>query len=236
MSYCVNCGVELNDDLTFCPLCNTPVINPSVIPLPDEEKPSAFPKEKGQVDVVKRKDLAILLSIVLSSTAVTCALLNFFVFNHVLWSIPIIGICVVVWVLMIPAVIYTKFTLYWSFFLDGIAVSCYLYALTFLTDSTDWFLYLGMPIVILLTLLIEIFLFLIVHLPVSFVTTALYLFAEIPVFCVCLELLIRNFIEKALGISWSAIVLTICSIIIIALITLLSRVRLRNAVRRRLHF
>lgn len=235
MSYCVNCGVELNDDLTFCPLCNTPVYNPSANPFP-EDSITAFPKEKGQVDVVKRKDLAILLSIVLSSTAITCALLNIFVFNHVLWSIPIIGICGVIWVLMIPAVIYTKFTLYCSFFLDGIAVGCYLYALTFLTQSNEWFLYLGLPIVIILTLLIEIFLFLCIHLPMSFITTALYLFAEIPIFCVCLELLIDNFIGNSLGLSWSAIVLTICAIIDIALITLLSRVRLRNAVRRRLHF
>jgi len=235
MSYCVNCGVELNDDLTFCPLCNTPVYNPSANPV-SAQKPTAFPKEKGQVDVVKRKDLAILLSIVLISTAITCALLNFFVFNHVLWSIPIIGICGVIWVLMIPAVIYTKFTLYWSFFLDGIAVGCYLYALTFLTANREWFLYLGLPIVIVLTLFIEIFLFLCIRLPMSFITTALYLFAEIPLFCVCLELLIDNFIGNSLGLSWSAIVLTICGIIVIALITLLSRVRLRNAVRRRLHF
>ena len=28
MSYCVNCGVELESSLTECPLCNTPVINP----------------------------------------------------------------------------------------------------------------------------------------------------------------------------------------------------------------
>lgn len=235
MSYCVNCGVELNDDLTFCPLCNTPVINPSALPR-SSEKPSAFPKEKGQVDVVKRKDLAILLSIVLSSTAITCALLNLFVFQNYLWSIPIIGICVIIWVLMIPAVIYTKFTLYASFFLDGIAVGCYLYALTFLTKSNEWFPFLGLPIVILTTLFLEIFLFLIIHLPVSFLTTALYLFAEIPVFCICLELLIRNFIHRPMKLTWSAIVLTICGIIVIALITVLSRARLRNAVRRRLHF
>lgn len=235
MSYCVNCGVELNEDLTFCPLCNTPVVNPVAHPV-SVPAHSAFPKEKGQVDVVKRKDLAILLTIVLSSTALTCGLLNLFVFNHMLWSIPIIGVCVVLWVLAIPAVIYTKFTLYSSFFLDGIAVGFYLYALTYITDGNQWFFSLAMPIVILLTLLLEIFLFLCIHLPLSSLTTALYIFAEIPIFCICLELLIDNFIGSALRLSWSAIVLTICAIIIIALITVLSRSRLRNEVRRRLHF
>ena len=28
MSYCVNCGVELDGSLQACPLCNTQVINP----------------------------------------------------------------------------------------------------------------------------------------------------------------------------------------------------------------
>ena len=28
MSYCVNCGVELDASATKCPLCDTPVYNP----------------------------------------------------------------------------------------------------------------------------------------------------------------------------------------------------------------
>lgn len=28
MSYCVNCGVELDSTASFCPLCRTPVVNP----------------------------------------------------------------------------------------------------------------------------------------------------------------------------------------------------------------
>ena len=28
MSYCVNCGVELDPSAGICPLCHTPVVNP----------------------------------------------------------------------------------------------------------------------------------------------------------------------------------------------------------------
>lgn len=28
MSYCVNCGVELSEELRSCPLCQTPVYHP----------------------------------------------------------------------------------------------------------------------------------------------------------------------------------------------------------------
>ena len=89
MSYCVNCGVELEKSLQECPLCHTPVINPV-----EQNKalpPSPYPTNKGQVEVVKRKDLGILLSVVLSATSITCLLLNLLVFDSSLWSLAVIG-------------------------------------------------------------------------------------------------------------------------------------------------
>lgn len=234
MSYCVNCGVELDETLKQCPLCNTWVINPKAVPNLDAVPP--FPTQRGQVDSVKRKDLAIFLTIVLISTAATCFLLNLLIFNFSAWSIPIIGICALLWVFAIPAIIYTKMSLYWSLFLDGIAVGAYLYLLTNLTADNDWFFILALPITALVTLLIEVLLFLLLHFRISFLTTAVYLFAELAILCAGLELLIDHFLSGELSLSWSAIVITVCVIIIIALLTVLSRSRLRNAVRRRLHF
>ena len=69
MSYCVNCGVELDASAKKCPLCDTPVYNPKA-PEP-EKQPSPFPREKGQVEVVKRKDLGVLLTVIVLATAVT---------------------------------------------------------------------------------------------------------------------------------------------------------------------
>ena len=65
---------------------------------------------------------------------------------------------------------------------------------------------------------------------------ALYIFVEIAALCVAVELLIRRFLSLPLLLTWSAVVLTACAIIAAALITILSRKRLRSAVRRRLHF
>ena len=105
MSYCVNCGVELDASATKCPLCDTPVYNPKA-PEPSTQ-PSPFPKEKGQVEVVKRKDLGVLLTVIVLATAVTCGLLNALVFRSSLWSLAVIGVFLVLWVIMIPVVIYT---------------------------------------------------------------------------------------------------------------------------------
>lgn len=231
MSYCVNCGVELDSSLPSCPLCNTPVIHPGQL-----RQTSPYPLERGHVETVKRKDLGILLTIVLSATSIGCALLNLFVFNNSLWSLLIIGICIILFVLSIPAVIYTKQPIYLSLLLDGVAIGAYLYMITYLTASDRWFWQLAVPIVALATLLAEMLALCIRKLPVSIIATALYIFAEAAVLCIGIELFIDRYLGKPLSPSWSAIVLTVCGIIVIALITLLSKRRLRDAVRRRLHF
>lgn len=234
MSYCVNCGVELETSLTDCPLCNTPVVNPNELAV--LQKASPYPKDKGQVEAVKKKDVGILISVVLGAASVSCLLLNLLVFNESLWSLLIIGICVILFVLAIPAVIYTKLPIYLSLLFDGMSVAIYLYMISFLTPSTDWFWQLALPIVILVTVLVEFFTFFLKLFGASFLTTSLFLFAESAILCVGIELLIRRFNEESLVLSWSAVVLTACGIIIIALVTMLSKRRLRDAVRRRLHF
>ena len=58
MSYCVNCGVELDKTCSVCPLCNTKVINPNQ-PV-DTVSPKPYPVNKGYVDSGIRKETAIL--------------------------------------------------------------------------------------------------------------------------------------------------------------------------------
>lgn len=234
MSYCVNCGVELDASLKSCPLCHTPVINPNE--LQNKKPASPYPAVQGQVDTVKRRDLALLSVIVLTATALSCLLLNLFVFSGSPWSLYIIGACLVLFVLFLPAFLITRLPVYISLLFDGIAIGVYLYMISFNTADNRWFFRLALPIVALLTILVEIFTLLHRCLPVSFVTTTLYLFVELAVLCVGIELLINHYFHTPLHLVWSAIVLTICSVIVIMLITILCIGRLREALRRRLHF
>lgn len=234
MSYCVNCGVELETSLKVCPLCHTPVINPNE--LKEAMSHSPYPTEKGKVDVVKRKDFGILTSIVLIAASLCCLLLNLFVFPGSPWSLFIIGACLVLFVLVFPAVIYTKLPIYISLLFDGVAIGIYLYLISFNTASAEWFWHLALPIVALSTILVEIFTLLLRSFSVSFLATSLYFFIETGVLCLGIELLIRHYLKQPLHLTWSAIVLTVCSVIAVLLITLLSIRRFRDAVRRRLHF
>ena len=55
MSYCVNCGVELDKTCGSCPLCNTPVYNPNQ-PV-DTESVKPFPVQKGTTELAKRHEI-----------------------------------------------------------------------------------------------------------------------------------------------------------------------------------
>lgn len=235
MSYCVNCGVELDASAKICPLCNTPVINPSFLEQ-EASKERSFPQEKGQVEVVRRKDLGILVSSVVFATALTCGILNALVFRGVLWSPAVIGVCAIIWVMLLPALFCTRLPVYAALLLDGITVALYLYMLTFQTGTAGWFWGLGLRITLFATAVAEAFTFCIRRLPRSFLTVSLYLFTAVGVLCLGLEMLIDAYVSDAIRLGWSAVVLTVCAILDIAVITLLSRQRLRNEIRRRLHF
>lgn len=234
MSYCVNCGVELDGSLKDCPLCNTPVINPKE--LANVQKKSPFPKEKVPVEMVKRKDIGILITIVLLSTAITCGCLNFFVFNDNSWSVTVVGACLLFWVILFPVIIYPKLNIYFSVMFDGAAALVYLYLITWLTSSNEWFYELGASLVFFITILVMVFIFCMRRFPKSILATALYTITALGVLCVGIEILVDWHLYHTIIFKWSAIVATVCFIIDIALITLLSVRRLRNAVRRRLHF
>ena len=233
MSYCVNCGVELESSLMACPLCHTPVMNPRE--LNKETPPSPYPTDKGQVEVVKRKDLGILLTVVLSATAGTCLLLNLLVFNSSLWSLLVIGSCLCLCVFTFPAIFYSKMPVYLTLLADGVSVVIFLFLITFMTNTDLWFWLLGLPVVALITVMAELFALLAKFIPFTVLSCAFYLFVGIPAFCVILELLIKHMLDQPYRITWSAVVLTVCVIIDFALVTILAKKRLRNEVRRRLH-
>lgn len=235
MSYCVNCGVELDATAKSCPLCGTPVINPNEIgKITDGSMP--FPANKGQVEPVKRKDMGILLSMMVLATAVVCGILNALVFQENMWSLTVLGACVVLWVFLEPAVFSVRQSVYLSLLYDGAAVVFLLYMITFLGNEDGWFWGLGIPLTALVTGVAEIFSLCVRKLPRSFLTVSLYFLTAAGLLCMGIELLIVRYVYCSIFLSWSAVVLTVCGVLDIAIITMLSRSRLRDAVRRRMHF
>lgn len=237
MSYCVNCGVKLEQSLKTCPLCHTPVINPNEIKnIEQKENFTPFAETKGEVEPMTKKDGALWLTIVFFSTAITCLILNFTLFQHNLWSIPVSGACTLLWIFFCPRMFSNKMPLYLNLIQSAVGIILYEYVLTFLTTSDRWFYELALPITLFALILLGIFCFLYIFISKSLLSTVFYFFVEVGLFCIEIERFIDQFRGAPLEIGWSAIVFSVCAVISIALIAIMSIRRLRNAVRRRLHF
>lgn len=234
MSYCVNCGVELHPTANKCPLCNTKVINPNC-PV-DQTSPTPYPNTRGQVDTVSKSDSIILLSAIFGSTALACGLLNIFILKQNVWSVYIIGACIMLWICIVPALAICKLPYYVNLLLDGAAVSIYIYLISLQFPESDWFMRFAFPIVAILDMLLILFVYCRRTISSSILVSGIYLCIGIGIYCVFIDFMIHLYFFNESAISWSAIVLSCCVVTSIVLITIVTRSKLRDEVRRRVHF
>ena len=154
MSYCVNCGVELDVTATACPLCNTKIYNPNQPPATDVPPPYAT--VKGYTEPVKKKEFTILVSTVLIVTSLVCFFLNQFVIQYGHWSYYVVGICAMLWIFMVPVFFPQKTNIYLHLLLNGIIIALFLGMISYLHPNNHWYEHIALPIVGLGTLLLEI--------------------------------------------------------------------------------
>lgn len=236
MSYCVNCGVELESSIKKCPLCETPVLNPNEL----QDNVAAllqgtpFPDKVGQVEPIRRKDMAIVLTVILACTAVSCLLLNYLVWNPNQWSLLVLGFCGLLWVFLVPPLLIKNLKKRIMALINGVMVCIYIGLIGIFTDSSEWVVDLGIPIALTVLILVEILLT-VAKYKSSFPVLAGMIFMEIAVLCIGIELLVARALNHPLGIKWSAVVLAVCTVITGALIAMFSRRRVRNEIKRRFH-
>lgn len=234
MSYCVNCGVELDATAKACPLCHTKIYNPQQPPATDI--PTPYPTIKGSTESVKRTEFTILMSIILITTAIVCVLLNLFTIQIGKWSFYVVGICAMLWVFMLPHFFPKKRNISTNLALDGLSIALFLALVSWMHPGNQWYPHIALPIVILGTLLLEI-IFSFSHYRKSsmIVMTAVWV-AAIGIICVATEMVIDLHLYESFYLTWSAIVLTCCIAIDIILVTIRLREGLRAEIRRRMHF
>ena len=207
MSYCVNCGVELDETASFCPLCHTPVYNPNQ-PV-NEAAPKPFPTERKEVPPSSKLPIAILISTVLASVAVCCGILNLFLKTQHTWSLYVIGAAIMLWIWTVPPLLHhKKDTFRLQLLADVLAIAVYVSLIAVDLDGWDWYLHLSSIALVI---------------------------GSSGVFTLGVEGLIDGYLHGSWSPSWSLIVLAICVILLIPLIVIRRVPSLREEVRRRFH-
>lgn len=233
MSYCVNCGVELDSTAEFCPLCQTPVYNPRQ-PV-DRTGPTPFPTERGEVSLAARWEVAVLISAMLGSVAVCCALLNLFLRTSHIWSLYVIGAAAMLWVFAVPPLLWRRLPLLVMTLLDVAAIGLYLLLIAWELDGLNWYVHLALPIVALLGVLTLILVQLLRNQRRSILSSIALIIGSVGVFVVGLELLGDLYVHGVWQPTWSLVVLIVTVALEIPLMVVRRVPGLREEVRRRFH-
>ncbi len=234
MSYCVNCGVELDGTAHACPLCQTPVMNPRQ-PV-DTFSPPPFPTRRKEVPPVSKRILAVLLSAMLASAAVCCGVLNLVLKPELHWSVFVIGAAIMVWIWLVPPLLLRGIPLPVRLLLDIVAVGLYVYLISRdVRGGTGWFLGLALPI-ILTGGAVVLFLGLVLQNGkrsiLSGITIVIGAAGAVSFFA---ELFVDRWLYQCWTPEWSLIVVTICAALIVPLIIVRRVPSLREEARRRFH-
>lgn len=233
MSYCVNCGVELDATASFCPLCHTPVFNPAQEV--DAVAPTPFPTRREEVTEGDRKATAMLVSAMLMSVALCCGVLNLFFRTEHIWSLYVIGAAVMLWVWAVPPLLMGGRLLVVRLGLDVLAVAVYVFLISVDLNGGSWYWALALPIILLggagllfLGLLLR-------GGRRSILTSVTLVIGTVGVFLFGVELFIDRFVLGHWQPGWSLIVLMVCLALVIPLIVVRRVPSLREEVRRRFH-
>ncbi len=234
MSYCVNCGVELDRTRSSCPLCSTKVYNPNQ-PV-DMVSPTPYPKNMGASEQVDSRELLSLLTIILVTASVVCGGLNWLVFDRTRWSLYVIGIFVQLWVYLLPAFMREKLNHFLAIGLDGAVTALFVGMIAILHPGQGWYPEIALPIILLGTVLFEVFYLFTIRMKTSRLTKFIIVFAIIAVVCVSVQVLTGFHFNRHIRLTWSAVVLACCLAIDVILLALRHHKGARNELRKRMHF
>ncbi len=233
MSYCVNCGVELDDTAQSCPLCHTPVLNPNK-PV-DMWGPKPFPTEKGEVPPVSRWELALLISAMLLSVSVCCGVLNLFLRPDRGWSLYIIGASVMLWIWFVPPLLLRRMHICLRLGFDVLAIALYVFLISVDLNGSDWYWHLALPIILLGGAILLCLALIFRGGKRSILTTTTLIIGAVGLFLLGVELFVDHFLTGGWQPGWSLIVVTVCVALVIPLVIVRRVPSLREEVRRRFH-
>ncbi len=237
MSYCVNCGVELDPSLKSCPLCSTPVINPNDrIDIADMNILPTYPPDDAATVVRKlRYFAALLISIILLVPTLLCPLCNFIITGKLTWSLFVIHSVIYAWFLIVPPIFLKNNVFAKCVWIDFAATTVFLILMNHLTTpDRNWFAYIAFPIMlyIMLGIYFSGLLYRNTHRVFSVILICLVL---VGIFSVMLEYLILSFDGSAIHLVWSIPTVISCVGLSAVLSVISHMVHLKSNFKKRMH-
>lgn len=146
MSYCVNCGVELDDSVKKCALCGAPVLNPFIDE--SEKKETPYPDRIFLPPQANRRYIAFILSMAVLIPNIVCAAVNILTPGSGWWSGYVAAVSLPVWTFFIVPFLMKKTNGYLILTFDTAAVALSAFMFAFLQGELPLFLRFILPVII----------------------------------------------------------------------------------------
>jgi len=209
MTYCVNCGVQLNEKASKCPLCQTPVIKPAH---------STASKQTGSQPLIKEystgefdRSLWIkLMSITLLSPVLITILIDRLFSQNISWSLYVSACLVFVWTWSISPFFFNKDRFIKWIPVGTITMLGFLFSIENISGTGGWFLTIGMPITISFFLISAMLSILIRNQIVRELQIPAAILIAIGIFCICINGAINLHTKGVISFDWALIVMSTC--------------------------
>lgn len=227
MSYCVNCGVELDKSALKCALCGTPVINPSELGK-FMQAPSPYPDKVVLPAGVRRRYIAFLLSMVVLIPNIVCGVINILFPSTGIWAVYVISTSTLAWVLFIHPFLWKKIHPYTIIASDAVAAAFYIYVFyAVVSEEKSWFFKVAMPLLLLLEAILLLTTYWLKKKKRDWPDITIVVLSEIIVYSIFSDLLLHLFITGSLAVSVSIIIALSCLALIGFFISVKNNRRLR---------
>lgn len=227
MSYCINCGVELEEDLSSCPLCGFVVGKANITEIID--KSEHYPSDIILLHKKEtRRHIWELSGIITFSGIVVCTIVDLVIHKNLTWSLYADTSILASWIcLTLILLAFRKYFLIVPGLLVTVLIMLFLFNLFY--PPVNWFYGIAIPVTIALFVSVTIIslLWKVAHFR-GFNILAIA-FLVLSGFCIVSEVFIDKYVSGKVDIRWSAIVAV--SILPIALVLLFVHYRMKKGKR-----
>ena len=227
MSYCINCGVELDEDFSSCPLCGFGTGKAYI-----KEKRDYSEHFPSDIILLHKKETRThiweLSGIISFSGVVVCTIVDLVINKSLSWSLYADTSILASWICL--TLILLAFRIYFLI-IPGLLITILtmLFLFNLYSPPVNWFYGIALPITIALFAAVSIVIVLYKVAHFKGFNILAFAFFVLSGFCIVSEVFIDKYLSKKVDIRWSAIVAV--SILPIALVLLFVHYRMKKGKR-----
>ncbi len=204
MPYCKNCGVELENEMQYCPLCGEPVTGKGNANIPITSRQQTI-HYSGTMSQPQKKFTWEIVSLILLSGIVATFIIDFIINKRITWSEYPVAISLVIFS-------YISLFAFWpqrsliqmagSFLLSSV----FLLLLDVLTGGVNWSIKLGIPLLLAGNLVTAMMIVIISRSKYKGINLIAYAFLGATLLCISVDGILSVFKTEVLHLEWSIIV------------------------------